>query len=231
LYFAISLDRFTEIVTSRPEEVIALTKRHSNISTLFYKFRAVKSDSEMMYLNIEWRQTETTIQVGSRNEDLASAYHSFLQKQFQLRNPDPKREEREPKNVQATLFLGRHFDEYAQPLGKKLRRFLELRGFDVKEADAFRSEPIPEKVKELIEQQDIYLGLVTGDRTHDWIIAEAAYAHGQGKHIIFVIEDGRTFNPTLHGRDRERIPISQGRIEESFIPLLEEFNDIRVLGL
>ena len=91
---------------------------------------------------------------------------------------------------------------------------MELLRFDVQEADEYRALPIPEKVQKLIERQDIYVGLVTGNREHSWLIAEAAYAQGKDRHIIMVVEEGSAFNPTIRGRDYEQILFPRDSIEK-----------------
>jgi hypothetical protein len=77
-----------------------------------------------------------------------------------------------------------------------------------------------------IDAQDIYLGLVTVNPEHDWLIAEGSYARGKGKHIIVVAEEGAKFNPTILGRDFEQIRFAGTNIEEGFIKLLQEFRHI-----
>ena len=112
-----------------------------------------------------------------------------------------------------------------------MNNYLRLLGFSVVDAERYQAESIPEKVKRLIDGQDIYLGLVVGEREHNWLVAESAYAQGKEKHVILVIEEGSKFHPAIHGRDMEQIPFSRGHIEQSFTRLLEEFRGVGINGL
>jgi len=105
---------------------------------------------------------------------------------------------------------------------------MELLRFDVKEAEEYRALRIPEKVQSLIKGQDIYVGLVTGKREHEWLIAEAGFAQGQDRHVIMVVEDGAGFNPTIQGRDYEQIPFPPDHVEKSFIKLMQEFRSLGI---
>lgn len=109
-----------------------------------------------------------------------------------------------------------------------LREFLRLLGFDVVEGEHYSSQPIPEKVRARIDDQSLYLALITNAERHDWLTAEAAYALGKDKHVIVLIEEGTKFNPTILGTDLEQIRFPVDTVERSFISLLREFRDIGV---
>lgn len=77
-------------------------------------------------------------------------------------------------------------------------------------------------------QVSVLTGLVTGNRDHTWIAAEAAYAQGKGKHVILILGEASNFNPSIHGGDFERIPFKAGAIEQSFIKLMQEFQSVGI---
>ena len=172
------------------------------------------------------------IDIGGSDDDTIVAAHNFIRKEWGLSNPPiPVPQEGRPRNIQATIFLGKHFDLKSEAPAKKLRQFMDLLRFDVQEADEYRALPIPEKVQKLIERQDIYVGLVTGQREHSWLIAEAAFAQGKNRHVIMVVEEGSTFNPTIQGQDYEQILFPPDLVEKSFIKLLQEFRSLGISGL
>jgi hypothetical protein len=135
------------------------------------------------------------------------------------------------KYLHATIFLGKHFDEATVKPSAVFSDFLTLLRFSVLTAEPYRALPIPQKVKALIDRQDIYLGLVIGTREHDWIIAEASYALGRDKQIVLLVEDGSRFNPTLQGKDFETIPFPKDSIEKSFLKLLQGFRSMNITGI
>lgn len=172
------------------------------------------------------------IDISGSDDDTIVAAHDFIRKEWRLSNPPiHKREEGRPRNLQATIFLGKHFDAESETPSRVLRQFLELLRFDVQEADEYRATTIPDKVKKLIERQDIYVGLVTGKRDHAWLTAEAAFAHGKDRHVIMVIEEGSDFNPTIQGHDYEQIRFPSKLVEKSFIGLMQEFRSLGISGL
>src|SRR5205807_9583268 len=114
-----------------------------------------------------WSQRRTRISL--RISDSASVTCRYQRR--------PERPTPQPK-----IFLGRHFDARSEKTVAPLRRLLYLLGFDVLEGEAYNSRSIPEKVKSRIDQQPIYLAVVTNAESHDWLIAEAAYALGKNKH-------------------------------------------------
>jgi hypothetical protein len=122
--------------------------------------------------------------------------------------------------------LGRHFDNRAAALGRSVKEFLSLLAIEVVEGEAYSAQRIPAKVESLIDSQEIYIGLVTKNPEHDWIIAEVAYARGKGKHIVLILEEGANFNPTILGRDFEQIRFSGDTVEKTFTKLLREFRSI-----
>ena len=233
--YLIYFDEYSSGRTNDLQEFLTVLKHRTVFQEIEFRchFKS-EDDKTRLYLALgsssvlhRWQVT-----IDSSSNDTTVAAHAFIKQLFGFDNPtrsapDPRRK----RNLHATVFLGRHFDDYSEEPARRLRRFLELSRFRVAEADCYQAEPIPDKVKALIDQQDIYIGLVTGDRDHSWLIAEPAYAQGKGKHVIMVLEDGVRFNPTTHGQDWEQVRFSPPNVEQSFIKLLEEFRSVGVLGM
>ena len=161
--------------------------------------------------------------------DIVRLLQEQLRVDFQLQKaPIPSSDARRAIYPQPTVFLGRHFDERAVAIAQKLKEFLRLAGLNVIEGEQYTAQSIPTKVMERIDAQDIYIGLITSNPEHDWLIAEVSYARGKGKHIVVIAEQGSKFNPTVLGHDFEQIRFLDANIEQSFIPLLQEFRGIGV---
>lgn len=194
-------------------------------------FLGSKGSGGMTFI-FEFDSSRIKLAINGSDDDTVVAAHDFIRKEWRLGNPPiHKRQEGRPRNLQAKIFLGKHFDSESQTSARTHRRFLELLRFDVQEADEYRALPIPEKVQKLIERQDIYVGLVAGNREHSWLIAEAAFAQGKSRHVIMVVEEGSEFNPTIQGRDYEQIRFPSKLVEKSFISLMLEFQSLGISGL
>jgi hypothetical protein len=130
-----------------------------------------------------------------------------------------------------TVLIGCHFDDEGKAAARKLAEFLSLLRFlRVEIADSFRSEPIPGKIKSLIEKNDLYFAVVTGQRDHSWIVAEMSYALAKNKRLVLIVQEGCTFNPALAGQDLERL-VFKKQIEETFIGILQEIRRLDVIGV
>jgi hypothetical protein len=194
-------------------------------------FRIPKG-SQWISICVTYHHDLIRIGVDGLDDDTVVAAHNFIRTEWGLSNPHlPIAQDGRPRNLQATIFLGKHFDVESEAPAKKLRQFMDLLRFDVLEADEYRALPIPEKVQKLIERQDIYVGLVTGQREHSWLIAEASFAQGKNRLVIMVVEEGSIFNPTIQGRDYEQILFPPDLVEKSFIKLLQEFRSLGISGL
>ena len=181
-------------------------------------------------VSFNWRTVDMRVESG--DADLVEAIHVFLKNTFNLRNPAiSESSDDRAKYLQPTIFIAHSFD----PIGEKyftiLSKFLRLLGLDVKHGLDFRSQDIPQKVRVLIDSQDILLAVISGNKEAPWLTAEPSYAMGHGKHIVLAVEKGVFYDPTILGKDLEQIRFEPGHIEQSFIPLLSEFRSIRVKGL
>jgi hypothetical protein len=182
-----------------------------------------------LFVEISCSSNVLDVKVDCKDPDVVRLAQEELKVDFGLRKPPlPDPDKHRAIYPQPTVFLGRHFDERASEIARRLVRFLSLLGLDVIEAERYTAQAIPDKVLSLIDRQAIYLGLVTKNPEHDWITGEASYAHGKAKHVILITEEGAGFNPTVLGKDYEQIRFAGDAIESTFIKLLEEFRDIGV---
>jgi hypothetical protein len=95
-----------------------------------------------------------------------------------------------------------------------------------------RADTVSEKVKGLIEDQYLFVGIFTRrDKiakknewtTSNWVIDEKAYALGKGKKLILFREKGVASIGGIQG-DYEYIDFSRDNLEGAIIRLLKMFN-------
>ena len=228
-YFNLETSASEEILTDSIEEFLKIIKITPTFQVLVSSQEFGKRPGKHLSIYIDIRGGGISISAESPDVDLVAATHAHLTSNFGLRKrhlplPTPSR----ATYPQPKIFLGRHFDARSEKTVAPLRHLLYLLGFDVLEGEAYNSRSIPEKVKSRIDQQPIYLAVVTNAESHDWLIAEAAYALGKDKHIILLVEDRAKFNPTILGKDLEQIRFPVELVEKSFTKLLEEFRDLGV---
>jgi hypothetical protein len=234
IYHQLTIDRHESIRCENTSEIAEVLKQRTEFVRLSASETWADPDKDGRTLKsiLSVERDSIDVSLESNDIDLMNAAHTAIKDQFNLRNPPiTTRDQARVKKLQATVFLGRHFDKETGATASILRKFLSLVGFEVIEGEEFNSQVIPEKVKRQIETQDVYIGLVTGIQEHDWITAEVAYAHGKEKHIILIVEDRSSFRPTIMGHDFEHIPFKIGAIEQAFIKLLEEFRSVGVCGM
>jgi hypothetical protein len=135
------------------------------------------------------------------------------------------------KYLDPKIFISRHFDSIGNKYYSDIEPFLSLLGFDVNQGEEYTSGSIPDKVKHRIDIQDIVLVIVSGNREHEWLIAEIGYAEGQRKHVIILKERGIEFNTTIMGKDYEYIEFDQQYIQVSYSKLIREFRSVRIKGI
>lgn len=150
----------------------------------------------------------------------------------------------------ATLsaFIGRSFSETDQVLWRKIEGSLDSMkrvGFSWEDAEEAQPKSISDKVRERIEKNDIFIGILTkrepicssrririGKRYHllarttnyltsYWVIQESGYAMGKGKKVIFLIEDGLNIPGALNA-DFEYITIDR----RDLLPAMQKLNEI-----
>lgn len=145
-----------------------------------------------------------------------------------------------------SAFIGRSFNKEDEPLWGEISKFLDSLkrvGFKWEDAEESQAKAISDKVKEKIEKNDMFIGILTkrepicskyislGERYHlfgktinwstsHWVIQESGYAIGKGKKVIFLIEDGLTTPGGLNA-DFEYIIIDINNLQATFIKLNE----------
>jgi hypothetical protein len=191
----VTFNQYESASTGSFDEFLTAIKKNPrfNYFNIEIIYRTDKREKSIKF-QIKFRGDKIEVAIESSDDDLGIVAHSFIREEFGLSNPSfPDVDQERVKNLQATIFLGRHFDDDSEQPAARLREFLVLLGFKVVEGDKYRAEPIPEKVKKLIDGQAIYMGLVIGNREHVWLVAESAYARGKGMHIISVWPETAVF--------------------------------------
>ncbi len=231
--FELRISRFERIAVGELSEFVKVLQTHPEHESLItndYLFCETDRERSLAF-NFYVQSGVIGVGIASKDVDLLNAAHIALRDRFQLRNPPPPVDAARRKALHATVFLGHHFDDHGLRTAGVIGKFLALLRFEVIEGQPYTSQPIPEKVKAGIARQDIYIGLATGQREHDWIVAESAFASGRDKHIILLVEDDSGFNPTISGKDLEQIRFAVGYPEQCFIRLVEEFRSTGIAGL
>ena len=82
------------------------------------------------------------------------------------------------------IFVARHFDEEGDSAFRPLSEYLTLLGYVVLQGGERTSSMIPYRIQNRIAEADIIITLITGQRDHDWLHAESAYAKAQNKRIL-----------------------------------------------
>jgi len=99
----------------------------------------------------------------------------------------------------ATAFLGHSFDDADLTIANFVKALLEGIGVRVVTGEKPRAARISDKIKRLIDDQHIFVGLFTrrdrvGRRnvwtTSSWVIDEKAYAVARDKVLVLITEDG-----------------------------------------
>lgn len=136
-------------------------------------------------------------------------------------------------------FVGRSFTEADESLWQAIQKHLsslKSLGFEWEDAEQTQLKPISGKVKEKIERNDIFIGILTkrdpisknyialGNYcfaqtvnwlTSYWVIQESGYALGKGKKVVFLIEKGLTVPQGLNA-DYEYIEVDRDNPSSSF---------------
>ena len=231
--FSITINDFEDVRCDGIEELVGVLRKTPVYSSFTCNcFFRGKQREQFLRTGVTFDNRHVEVAVSSKDIDLVEATHRFIKDTFNLRNPElPTSPDDRPKYLHPTIFIGRHFDDVGNEYYTKLLSFLELLGFNVTQGEEYTSQAIPAKVKSRIDNQDIFLGIVSGDREHEWLIAEPSYALGKGKHLILLAEKDAIYKPTILGQDLEQVLFDSGHIEQTFIPLLREFRSIRIRGL
>jgi tetratricopeptide (TPR) repeat protein len=143
-----------------------------------------------------------------------------------------------------SAFIGRSFIKEDETLWAEIARFLNSLskvGFGWEDAEESQAKPISDKVKEKINRNDIFIGILTKrEPTYGkplfslgeyrffknpsnwtasyWVIQESGYAIGMNKKVIFLIEDGLGIPGGLNA-DFEYVTIYKNNLSDTFTKL------------
>jgi len=135
-------------------------------------------------------------------------------------------------------FVGHSFLSSDKRVADCVIQSLTAIGVSVVTGEKPKAERISEKVKKLIEEQHLFVGVFTRREkiarkkewtTTTWVVDEKAYAVGKGKKLILVKEEGVGSIGGIQG-DYEFIEFSRDRLEELPVKLVQVF-DVTATGL
>jgi hypothetical protein len=137
-----------------------------------------------------------------------------------------------PERVSAhSAFVGQSFSAADKAVNKCVANTLEAVGIKVVTGEKPKADLISEKVKRLIEEQSIFVGVFTrGDKiarkpewtTSAWVIDEKAYALGRQKRLILLKEQGISSIGGIQG-DYEYIEFTRDALENLSVRLIQLF--------
>jgi hypothetical protein len=138
----------------------------------------------------------------------------------------------------STAFVGHSFLPIDLPVAHGVIDMLAAVGVIAVTGEKPKAERISEKVKDLIDSQEIFVGVFTRrDKlqgrnkftTTTWVLEEKAYAIAKKKRLILLREEGVETIGGLHG-DHEYIEFSRTDIAAMLVKMLRMFS-IRTIGL
>jgi len=129
------------------------------------------------------------------------------------------------------IFLGQSFATQDQTINSIVNRLLTALGFTVLTGEKPRAATVSRKVRDRIEQSDVFVGVFTRrDKiegkldwaTSPWIIDEKAYALAKGKRLVLLREEGVSSIGGLQG-DYEYLQFDRTEMADVLIRLVETF--------
>lgn len=138
---------------------------------------------------------------------------------------EPEREN-DPK-IEKSVFIAHKFDFRGSFLSDKVARFLELLDFKVSSGREYSPESIAGKVKKRIEKQSIIFVIYSKGEDQTWLTQESVVGNLEKKKFILK-QEGVEFNSGILS-DLEYIPFMGYHIEQTFIPILEGFKELKLL--
>lgn len=148
--------------------------------------------------------------------------------------PAPAPRKKQPSTL--TAFVGHSFASADEDVSSFVMGMLEALGVSVESGTKPRADRISDKVKSLIDQQEIFVGIFTRrDRlagkeqwtTTEWVIDEKAYAYAKDKILVLLKEDGVGSIGGIQG-DYEYLPFSRESLHSLGVRLLQLFDIERV---
>lgn len=135
------------------------------------------------------------------------------------------------KQFQGTVFIGQSFLPNDKAVNSCVADALSALNLAVVTGEKPRADRISDKVKRLIEEQDIFVGIFTKrDKvarknewtTSAWVVDEKAYAVGKQKRLILIKEEGVGSIGGIQG-DYEYFEFSKDKMELLVIKLIQLF--------
>ncbi len=146
-------------------------------------------------------------------------------------------------------FIGRSFKDEDAGLIRQIADFIESQGIDCGDAKSAKSRKVEEKIRGLISECDIFIGVFTRNEpickeekktkwyckprnkntiftTSNWVIQESGFALGKDKELILLIENGVYELPKLQG-NFEYISFDKSSIEKTFLQINQMISDIK----
>jgi len=220
IQYTATIDSTRTLSAAYWKEFLCIIDCHPNSQDLYIHSHWTASERKEVeiFLTVSRRKIDST--VGSTDEAVAALMHETIRLAFHASNPAPEKSpELSRWNLKKTIFLARRFDGLGMRTGSIVRTFLSRAGFSVSDGEGYEARMIPEKVKDRIMAQDILVALVTpGDLT--WIMSEVAFAHAQGRYVVFLVQEGCNINKGIAGSDYEHITFPKDRVEAAFSDLL-----------
>ncbi len=122
-------------------------------------------------------------------------------------------------------FVAYRFNDQGEGLATKLRRFLELLGFNVVTGRAFAPPSVSEKVKARMTEQAIVFAILTTGDDKTWIVQESMLGGVSGKPLFLLKEQAYEHNGGLLA-DHEYITFAALHIEATFVQVLEGLREL-----
>lgn len=146
--------------------------------------------------------------------------------------------EPDPGGEDTSVFIGQSFAKEDEYVNSVVRGVLEAIGITVVTGERPRANTISQKVKGLIEEQAIFLGIFTRrDKvarkqewtTSSWVIDEKAYALGRQKRLILLKEQGVGSIGGIQG-DYEYLEFTRLDLTQVLLRLIQMFS-VQTSGL
>ena len=198
-------------------DILKILRKHPNPQevNVHSHWKNKKGKQEIMW-GIRLTSSSITLDIEADDLTFLDGLHEQSRRIFQASNPTPEKSPYLSRyNLKKTIFMAHRFDESGRNISAALEKLLRRIGFQIVEGEGYEARDIPQKIKDRIFSQDIFLCLVTpGDSS--WIIGETTFAMAHNKYIIIICEDGIDFKKGIIGTDYEHITFPKGNIEKSF---------------
>ncbi len=125
-----------------------------------------------------------------------------------------------------STFIAHGFDDVGKAYAGEARLFFESLGIRVETGEYYEPGNVPDKVKNRIEDCDMFVALVTPQDDHTWITQETMFADSNGKQPIVMVDDSVNYKAGMLG-DKEYIPFPAGHLSHGFVRILQGLNKLR----